>query len=98
VERKRHLGVTWLQMLQPASQRQAKHAVASMSKTASAIAPDPGRVMSIPETAARANIGYSTLKREIAAGRGPKLTRMCDGRVGVTERNFGAWINEKTED
>jgi hypothetical protein len=57
----------------------------------------PERVLSIPEAAALANIGYSTLKQEIADGRGPKLTHMTKGRVGITLRNFGLWLDQRTE-
>jgi hypothetical protein len=44
-----------------------------------------------------AGFSYSTGKGEIAAGRGPKITRQSRGRVGVRLSHHYEWINGKVE-
>jgi predicted DNA-binding transcriptional regulator AlpA len=50
------------------------------------------RVRSLRETADAAGISLATLRRRIADGTGPRLTRMSQRRIGVTDRNREAWL------
>jgi len=53
-------------------------------------------VMSVREWAQVANLGYSTAKRLMAAGDGPRKTRLTRHRVGVAVSSHNAWIAERT--
>jgi hypothetical protein len=44
---------------------------------------DDLRYMPLAECAARENISFATLKREIKAGRGPKVTKLSPRRLGI---------------
>jgi predicted DNA-binding transcriptional regulator AlpA len=62
--------------------------------------PVPGgvdRVLSLPETAQLAGIGFSTLKYLIATNRGPRITRPSPGRVGCRVSHFIEWLNERQD-
>jgi predicted DNA-binding transcriptional regulator AlpA len=49
-------------------------------------------VRSIKDTAAVLGISYATLKRLLATGDGPKLTRLTQRRVGVQDRHIEEWM------
>jgi predicted DNA-binding transcriptional regulator AlpA len=49
------------------------------------------------ETANIADIGYSTLKRKIAEGTGPVVTRLGPRTIRVTDENREAWMRRNTE-
>ena len=54
--------------------------------------PEPDRVVSLKETAAICDLSVATLRRVIAAGRGPKLTRLSARRVGVRQSHRETWL------
>ena len=54
-------------------------------------------VMSIRTWAAVASIGYSTAKKILASGNGPKKTRLSAGRIGITVSAHKRWLAERTE-
>jgi predicted DNA-binding transcriptional regulator AlpA len=49
------------------------------------------------ETASIAGVGYSTLKRRIAEGSGPVVTRLGPRIVRVTDEAREAWMKRNTE-
>jgi predicted site-specific integrase-resolvase len=49
------------------------------------------------ETADIAGVGYSTLKRYIAEGTGPVVTRLGPRTIRVTDENREAWMKRNTE-
>ncbi len=51
------------------------------------------RVRSLAETAKIAGISLPTLRRRLADGSGPKLTRMSTRRVGVTDNHRDEWLD-----
>ena len=63
--------------------------------TALADPPLPERVMSTREWAALASISYTTARWLLANGQGPHVTRLSPGRIGVTVRDFNAWLAER---
>lgn len=54
-------------------------------------------VMSVRQWAQVANLGYSTAKRLMASGDGPKKTRLTMHRIGITASSHAAWLRERTE-
>ena len=54
-------------------------------------------VMSVKQWAIVANIGYSTAKRLLRNGNGPKKTRLTQHRIGITTSAHAAWLAERTE-
>ena len=55
------------------------------------------RARTLRETADIADIGYSTLKRKIADGTGPVVTRLGPRTIPVTDENREAWMKRNTE-
>ena len=53
----------------------------------------PDRVRSLPETASILGISLATLRRMIAAERGPKVTRLSVRRVGVRDSDRDAFLS-----
>jgi predicted DNA-binding transcriptional regulator AlpA len=51
------------------------------------------RVLPLREVADAADISVVTLRRRIADGSGPKLTRVSDRRVGVRGRHYREWLD-----
>jgi predicted DNA-binding transcriptional regulator AlpA len=51
------------------------------------------RVHPLREIAAAVDISVVTLRRRIADGSGPKLTKVSDRRVGVRGRHFREWLD-----
>ena len=60
--------------------------------SASALLADD-RVISLKECAQNAGVSLATLRREIAQGRGPRLTRLSPGRVGVRISHHRDWLD-----
>ena len=54
-------------------------------------------VMSVRTWAALASIGYSTAKKLLAAGQGPRVTHLTDKRIGIRMSAHQAWLAERTE-
>ena len=54
-------------------------------------------VMSVRQWAQVANLGYSTAKRLMANGDGPKKTRLTRNRIGITASSHKAWLDERTD-
>jgi predicted DNA-binding transcriptional regulator AlpA len=59
-------------------------------------APRSDRVISISEWATLAGFSHATAKREIAAGRGPRLLRLSPRRRGVRLSDHVKWLDERT--
>jgi hypothetical protein len=57
-----------------------------------AMAPQPNRVRSFPETAEICGISLATLRRRIKAGKGPRVTAVSERRKGVTDRDREIWL------
>jgi hypothetical protein len=55
------------------------------------------RVRSFPETAEICGISLATLRRRIAAGKGPRVTALSEKRRGVSDRDREAWLEECAE-
>ena len=60
--------------------------------------PEPDRVVSLKETAEICDLSVATLRRVIAAGRGPKLTRLSARRVGVRQSHRETWLAAQSAD
>lgn len=58
---------------------------------------DGDRVMTLPQVCERAQLSRTTFKREIAAGRGPKIVRLSERRLGVRVRDYRDWLDRKSE-
>lgn len=54
--------------------------------------PELDRVVSPKETAAILDLSVATLRRLIASGRGPKLTRSSARRVGICRSHRETWL------
>lgn len=54
-------------------------------------------VLSIRMWAQLASIGYSTAKKILREGRGPRVTRLSEHRIGITTSAHKAWLAENTE-
>jgi hypothetical protein len=54
-------------------------------------------VLSIRAWAAVSSLGYSTAKKILAAGEGPRVTRLSAGRIGVRMSEHQRWLAERTE-
>jgi predicted DNA-binding transcriptional regulator AlpA len=51
------------------------------------------RVRSLRETAAMAGVSLATLRRRIADGTGPRVTRVSERRVGIRDRDREVWLD-----
>jgi hypothetical protein len=49
-------------------------------------------VRSVKEWCRTANFSPATGRRQIKAGNGPTITRLSERRIGVTGRNYRAWL------
>lgn len=54
-------------------------------------------VLSVKMWAQLCGIGYSTAKKILAAGNGPRRTRLSEHRYGITTSAHKAWLRERTE-
>jgi len=54
-------------------------------------------VLSIRQWALMANLGYSTAKKVLREGNGPRKTRLTMHRVGITLSSHREWLRERTE-
>jgi predicted DNA-binding transcriptional regulator AlpA len=54
-------------------------------------------VLTIKQWAMLASLGYSTAKRLMAQGDGPKKTRLTRHRIGITASSHAAWLRERNE-
>jgi predicted DNA-binding transcriptional regulator AlpA len=57
----------------------------------------PRRVRSLRETAELAGISLATLRRQIAEGTGPTVTRLSARRVGVRDDHRQEWLDRCAE-
>ena len=53
-------------------------------------------VLPIRAWATLASIGYSTAKKLLAAGRGPKVTYLTSKRVGIRMSEHQKWLTSRT--
>jgi len=58
---------------------------------------DDDRVLSLPEFSKLAGISYVTLRRLIAAGAGPTVTRLSKRRLGIRIRHAREWLDSRVE-
>jgi hypothetical protein len=61
----------------------------------SASIPDDCVVMTLVQCAQAANISVWTLRRRIADGTGPIMTKMSERRFGVTLRHHREWLDRQ---
>jgi predicted DNA-binding transcriptional regulator AlpA len=54
------------------------------------------RVLTLDAVAKVADFSLSTLRREIQRGRGPKICRISERRVGVRAGDLQRWLEERT--
>jgi predicted DNA-binding transcriptional regulator AlpA len=53
-------------------------------------------VRSVKDAATILGISYATLKRLLASGDGPKVTRLTQRRVGIQDRHIEEWMAART--
>ena len=58
---------------------------------------DLDRVTPFERWCERAGISLSTGRRLVAAGVGPRVTRLSERRIGVRERDHLAWLDARSE-
>jgi hypothetical protein len=66
-------------------------------KHKAAPASDDLMVDPLPDVARDCQMSIATLRREIRAGRGPKLTWLSPRRNGVQRRHRREWLDARTE-
>jgi predicted DNA-binding transcriptional regulator AlpA len=59
------------------------------------IFPPDERVITEREAAAACGIHISTLRRAVAAGKGPAIVRLSERRIGYRIRDLRAWLDTK---
>jgi hypothetical protein len=59
--------------------------------------PDDYVVDPLPVVADDCQMSLATLRREIKAGRGPKITQLSARRFGVQRRHRRAWLDQRAE-
>lgn len=52
-------------------------------------------VRSIKDAATILGVSYATLKRMLASGDGPKITRLTTRRIGIQDRHIEEWMQER---
>jgi predicted DNA-binding transcriptional regulator AlpA len=55
---------------------------------------DDDHVLNLDQVAAMAGISPATLKRRMADGTGPQVTKLSPRRIGVRKRHYRAWLDE----
>jgi predicted DNA-binding transcriptional regulator AlpA len=58
---------------------------------------DAELVLSVKAWARLASLGYSTAKKLLREGNGPRKTRLTMHRVGITLSSHREWLRERTE-
>jgi predicted DNA-binding transcriptional regulator AlpA len=53
-------------------------------------------VRSVKDAASILGISYATLKRLLASGDGPKITRLTQRRIGIQDRHIEEWMQART--
>ncbi len=56
---------------------------------------DEDRVLDFPTVAELLAVSLATLKRRIAAGHGPKVTRLSERRLGIRASHLREWLNKQ---
>jgi predicted DNA-binding transcriptional regulator AlpA len=59
-------------------------------------AEDDDIIDSLPETAKWLGLSYSTLRRILAAGKGPRVVQLSARRLGMRRRNRREWVAGNT--
>lgn len=59
--------------------------------------PPPRKVRSLRATAEICGVSIATLRRRIAEGRGPKITRTSERTVGVRDDHREEWLDSLVE-
>jgi predicted DNA-binding transcriptional regulator AlpA len=52
-------------------------------------------VRSIKDAATILGVSYATLKRMLASGEGPKVTRLTQRRIGIQDRHIEEWMQAR---
>jgi predicted DNA-binding transcriptional regulator AlpA len=52
-------------------------------------------VNTLPQVAYRCGLSFTTLRRLLAAGKGPKTTQLSARRVGVRESHLLEWLDSR---
>jgi predicted DNA-binding transcriptional regulator AlpA len=52
-------------------------------------------VRSIKDAATILGLSYATLKRMLASGEGPKITRLTQRRIGIQARHIEEWMQAR---
>jgi predicted DNA-binding transcriptional regulator AlpA len=53
-------------------------------------------VLTLLECAKAVGLSLATLRRRIADGTGPRITRLSDRRLGVRIRHYKAWLDQQS--
>ena len=61
-------------------------------------AADDDIVDPLPEASKRLGLSYSTLRRLLAAGEGPRVVRLSTCRLGILRRHRREWLAAKSSD
>jgi predicted DNA-binding transcriptional regulator AlpA len=51
------------------------------------------RIIPLAEVADASDLSIATLRRRIADGTGPKITKISERRIGVRGRHFREWLD-----
>jgi predicted DNA-binding transcriptional regulator AlpA len=68
-----------------------------MQPSVSTIFPADERVINDKEAAQACGISVATLRRAVAAGKGPPLIRLSERRIAYRIRDLRAWLDANTE-
>jgi hypothetical protein len=58
---------------------------------------DLDRVSPFDEWCKRIGVSLATGRRLLASGKGPKVTRLSERRIGIRERHHRAWLDAHVE-
>jgi predicted DNA-binding transcriptional regulator AlpA len=59
---------------------------------------DLDRVMPFAVWCTRCGFSEATGRRLLASGKGPRVTRLSERRIGVRERDYLAWLDQRADD
>jgi predicted DNA-binding transcriptional regulator AlpA len=54
---------------------------------------DDDRIITLRDVASISGVSLATLRREVDAGRGPRITRISERRVGVRASHLREWLD-----
>jgi predicted DNA-binding transcriptional regulator AlpA len=65
---------------------------------ATSILPADERIISEKEAAEACGISVATLRRTVAAGKGPSVIRLSERRIGYRLRDLRIWLDSNAEE